>query len=87
MKTKTSFIIVIMILLSSQDIFAQVENVPLTSPVYDFLKEMRVKRIIPKLNDDDPNLSRFQVANHLKQIQLKLSELSSTEKKLLKKYK
>lgn len=65
---------------------AQIENVPLNNPVYDYLKEMNIKRIIQGYNDDDPNLSRFQVADFLKTIELKGNELSATEKKLLKKY-
>lgn len=68
------------------NIFAQIENVPLNNPVYTYLKEMRVKRIIPDLNDDDPNLSRFQVVDKLKIIQSKKSQLSNTEKSFLRRY-
>lgn len=66
--------------------FAQIENVPLNNPVYSYLKEMRVKRIISDYDDSDPNLSRFQVAGLLDKIQIKGNELSSAEKKLLNKY-
>ena len=66
--------------------FAQIENVPLNNPVYDYLKVMNIKRIITGYNDDVPNLSRFQVADFLKTIESKGNELSSAEKKLLKKY-
>lgn len=66
--------------------FSQIENVPLSNPVYDFLKEMRVKGIISNYHDDDPNLSRFEVADMLKVMKSKNGELSTTEKKLLKKY-
>ncbi|MBL8006299.1 MAG: hypothetical protein JNJ56_02115 [Ignavibacteria bacterium] len=69
------------------DIFAQVENVPLNDPVYGYLKEMEVKRIITGYNDDDPNLSRFEVAGFLDTIQNKISQLSHTERKLLNKYR
>lgn len=65
---------------------AQIENVPLRDPVYGFLKEMRVKRIIKEFNDDNPNLSRFEVVKYLDEIQLKSNELSKTEKKFLDKY-
>ncbi|MBL7128519.1 MAG: hypothetical protein ISS16_05990 [Ignavibacteria bacterium] len=67
--------------------FPQVENVPLSNKVYDFLKLMSVKKIIPSINDDDPNLSRRDVADFLSQIDSKSIELSNTEKKLLNKYK
>jgi hypothetical protein len=63
-----------------------VENVPLSSPVYDFIKEMSVKKIIA-FDDDNPNLSRFEVADYLKTIATKTQQLSNTEIKLLNKYK
>lgn len=65
---------------------AQVENVSIEYPVYVFLKEMTLKRII-NFDDDNPNLSRFEVADFLKTIDSKKSELSNTEIKILNKYK
>ena len=69
------------------DTFSQVENVRLTHPVYTFLKEMKVKKIVTYINEDLPNLARFEVRKHLETIDSKSSELSSTEKKLLNRYK
>ena len=66
---------------------AQVDNVPLNHPIYIFLKQMKVKNIIPYISDDVPNLSRFQVKNYLQEVETKSSELSSTEKKLFNRYK
>ena len=60
MTTKILIFILIVFAIAVEDINAQIENVPLTDPVYNFLKEMRVKRIITDYNDDDPNMSRFQ---------------------------
>lgn len=71
---------------SANMLYSQVENVPLTYPVYDFLKEMSVKGIID-LNDDNPNLSRFEVVDYLKQIEENKTSLSKTENDLLNKYK
>lgn len=65
---------------------AQVENVPLSNPVYDFLKEMRVKGIITDYYDDDPNMSRFQIADNLREMLKKEKKLSMVEKSILKKY-
>ena len=79
-------VLIIVLFLTFNKVNAQVENVPLDNPVYEYLKEMRVKRIIPELNDDNPNLSRFEVADYLDKIQGKGNELSKTENKLLKKY-
>ena len=80
-----SFILVF--LLISTEIFSQVENVPLSHPVYTFLKEMKVKNILPYISDDVPNLSRFQVKDYLEQIENKEDELSKTEMDFLERYK
>jgi hypothetical protein len=48
---------------------------------------MKVKKIIPYISEDVPNLSRFQVKDYLKQIEEKLGELSITENKLFNRYK
>lgn len=76
----------VMFLFLSNNILSQVENVPLHHPVYDFLKEMKVKQIIPSVGDDNPNLSRFEVRNMLLIIREKSAELSSTENKLVERY-
>ncbi|MBK7253814.1 MAG: hypothetical protein IPI04_07820 [Ignavibacteria bacterium] len=70
----------------SRESYSQIENAPLSNDVYNFLKEMQVKRVISGVNDDNPNLSRFQIADFLNSIQMKGNELSATEKKLLDKY-
>jgi hypothetical protein len=77
----------LLLLLSASIIFSQVENVPLNHPVYTFLKEMKVKNIIPYISEDIPNLSRFQVKAFLQQVEKKLKELSDTEKDLFERYK
>jgi hypothetical protein len=75
-----------LLLALSYNCFAQVENVQLKFPVYTFLKEMSVKKII-HYDDDNPNLSRFEVADFLKTIESKKQQLSHTEIKLLEEYK
>ncbi|MCE1165018.1 MAG: capsule assembly Wzi family protein [Bacteroidetes bacterium] len=79
-------IVLLLLFFSAGSIFSQVENVPLGFPVYSFLKEMSVKKII-HYDDDNPNLSRFEVAEFLKTIDSKKSALSRTETELLNKYK
>ena len=79
--------ILIVLALTVGNTFPQVENVPLTHPVYTFLKEMKVKGIVLYINEDLPNLSRFEVREHLEAIDNKRGELSSTELQLLKRYK
>lgn len=79
--------LLLVFLLFITDIFPQVENVPLDHPVYIFLKEMKVKNIIPYISEDIPNLSRFQVKAYLQQVEKKLNVLSDTEKDLFDRYK
>lgn len=74
------------VILKPEQALSQIENVPLNNPVYNYLKEMEVKKIISDINDDDPNLSRFQVSDFLNEINLKNNELSNTERKLMNKY-
>ncbi|MGB5530612.1 MAG: hypothetical protein WBQ32_11655 [Ignavibacteriaceae bacterium] len=69
------------------NIFGQVDNVPLYHTVYTFLKEMKVKNVIPFISEDIPNLSRFQVKAYLQRIENKIDELSETERDLLERYK
>ena len=48
---------------------------------------MKVKGIISFIREDDPVLSRFEVKDLLEKINTQVTELSSTEKKLLNKYR
>jgi hypothetical protein len=80
-------IFLIFLILIVEKAFAQVENVPITNSVYTFLKEMKVKGIVSFIREDDPVLSRFEVKNLLESINSQIIELSSTEKKLLQKYR
>lgn len=86
MKIAPRYLIIISLILSAT-VFPQVENVPLNHPVYTFLKEMKVKNIIPHIGEDVPNLSRFQVKDYLKQVEERFNELSNTEQDLFNRYK
>lgn len=84
---KKYFLLISMLFLYSESIsYAQVESVPINNSVYTFLKEMKVKGILTFIREDDPVLSRFEVKDFLDTINVHDSELSSTEKKFLKKY-
>jgi len=74
-------------ILFSSFTLSQVENVQLHHSVYTFLKEMKVKGIISFIREDDPVISRFEVKDLLEKIAIQELELSSTEKKLLQKYR
>ncbi|MDZ4712700.1 MAG: capsule assembly Wzi family protein [bacterium] len=81
-----TLLFLLMICFTYQQSSAQVENVPLSNSVYDFLKEMRVKGIITNYNDDDPGMARFQVADRLQIMNKKKSRLGKVETELLEKY-
>jgi hypothetical protein len=68
-------------------VFAQLENVPVANPVYDFLKRMEVKRIIPQYPDAVLPLSRREVARLLKTIDQHRNEITTTERDVLDDFK
>lgn len=80
------FLILFIALSVSSVVIAQQDNVPLDHDVYIFLKEMKVKGLLKDIHDDNPLMSRYEVRKHLELLQEKKVDLSSTEKKLLKKY-
>ncbi len=82
---RRSFLLALLIF--SATIYSQVENVPLNHPVYIFLKQMKVKNIIPYISEDVPNLSRFQVKSYLQEVEKKYDQLSNTERNLFNRYK
>lgn len=84
---KKLLVVILFLFFSIGSVFAQVENVPLNHPVYTFLKEMKVKRVLSYINEDIPNLSRFEVKRFLDEIESKSDQLSNTETKLLYRYK
>lgn len=85
MMNKKIFLAIILFLLSEIS-FGQVENVQITHPIYTFLKDMKVKRLIDYFREDESVISRFEVLNLLKEINEKKDLLSKTEKRLLDKY-
>lgn len=85
-KVSLFFLLTTYFLLLTSISFSQQENVPIDHDVYTFLKEMKVKKIIDNIHDDNPSMSREEVRKFLEAIDAKSSELSSTEKGLLKKY-
>lgn len=82
---QTLFLLLLFIFLSST-FFAQQENVPIDHDIYTFLKEMKVKKVLDFIHDDNPIMSRAEIRKHLEEIQAKYDLLSVTERKLLKKY-
>jgi len=65
---------------------AQVDDIPLSNSVYEYLKIMSVKKVLPSINNGNPNLTRGEVMDYLNQIDSQKSKLNTTELKALKKY-
>lgn len=80
---KIKKLLFILLLFTYHFSLAQVENVPQNNRVYSFLKEMKVKNIIPYISEDVPNISRFEVRALLDTVRKKSIQLSHTEKELL----
>ncbi len=72
-------------LISSSTLLAQVVSEPATSSVYDFLNRLSIKGLIT-FNDELRPLSRDLIAGKLIELQSKVSELNSLEKKELNYY-
>jgi hypothetical protein len=65
--------------------YSQIELVPPSHPVYDFLKRMQLKEIIPDYNSANIPISRGEIAKYLKIIDGQ--KISSVDKKLMEDYK
>jgi hypothetical protein len=65
---------------------AQVELVPVSNPVYDFLKRMQLEGVIPEYNSSNIPISRAEVADFLKTIKLNSSGFATIDKNLLNDY-
>lgn len=78
--------ILITIMMLSESSVAQVENVPVGNPVYQYLKDMRLRGLLEKYDDGISDLSRFEVVNYLNEIERSFKKLSNTERSLLRKY-
>jgi len=81
------YISICFFLFNTAIIFPQSDNIPLNNGVYNFLKNMSVKKIVVSIKDADPNLSGKEVKSFLEKINESRVLLSSTEKKLLDKYR
>ncbi len=65
---------------------AQVENVNIYHPVYDYLLRMETKGLLPNFSLSDIPLQRYEISDALRNIQIKESILSESEKSVLKSF-
>jgi hypothetical protein len=73
-------------LIGYNPVIAQVELVPVSNPVYDFLKRMQLEGIIPEYNSSNIPVSRAEVADYLKTIKSNSSNFAKIDKNLLNDY-
>jgi len=90
-KSKFSRIYLLIFIISvffsgSRILNAQVELVPVSNPVYDFLKRMQLEGYIPEYNSGNIPVSRSEVADYLKSIKSNYSHLERIDKNLLNDY-
>ena len=83
---KLSFIytVFIVLLIALNSVYSQVELVPPSHPVYDYLKRMQLLEVIDDYNSSALPISRECVADYLKTIEENTDKISSTDKKILK---
>ncbi|MFN3269703.1 MAG: hypothetical protein ACK42G_03855, partial [Candidatus Kapaibacteriota bacterium] len=83
---KFFFLSLFQLTLLSFELFAQVENVPLSNPVYHFLKHLQVCGIIEGQSFFKTPFARGEIKRMLVEVQTKKDKLNSTEKKQLQTY-
>jgi hypothetical protein len=76
----------ISVFFTAGDVFSQLEIVPVSHPVYEYLKTMQIKGVIPEYNSSMVPISRNDIATYLLRIE-KEKKLTRVEKKQLEDYK
>ncbi|RPI18429.1 MAG: hypothetical protein EHM58_05675 [Ignavibacteriae bacterium] len=77
------FFIISILFLSGSKIYSQVELVPPSNRIYDFLERMYINKVINNYSPSMIPISRREIAGFLKEIENKRTNISSTDKKLL----
>jgi hypothetical protein len=84
-KLKTSFLLLFVLSLTGTS-FSQVELVPLSNTVYNFLDRMFTSKIIDDYSASMSPISRREAANFLKEINSRRNKISKTDRELLDYY-
>lgn len=85
-RLKIVFLLSLLLVTSTGKVIAQAENIPLNNEVYEFLKELSVKGLLPSLHDANPNKTRLEIERWLKVLDQKKDQLSETERGRLQKF-
>lgn len=81
------FLLFILVLLITKHSSSQVELVPVTNPLYDYLNRMFSTKIISDYSSSMAPISRREAANLLLEIDSKRTKISKTDRELLDYYK
>lgn len=84
-ENKYLLLITLTVLLPLQSLRSQVEFVSGEDLIYQYLKQMQLKQIIPDFNSANLPISRNEVAAYLKEISFKKQDLTGTEQRIMKK--
>lgn len=80
------FLPAVLVLVLSTVSFGQMENLPVSNQLYEFLDRMGVKGILPLYSNAMIPLSRAEIAGYLQTIDARRSELSDAEIGFLRKF-
>ena len=80
-------VLLILLLIPSLSLFAQVETVPANHAVYEFLKKMQVAGILKSYDDIMIPISQSTINTAFLEIENRISELSDSERELFYKFK
>ncbi len=86
MKWKVRLLAILFCIITNLTVEAQIENVPISHPIYLFLKRMQVKELISNVSFFKIPFSRNYIIELLKEIRSKDSLITSSDKKLLLDY-
>src|SRR5215510_12597178 len=81
-KLKYCFLLLFLVLIIKTS-YSQIELVPPSNKVYDFLDRMLTNKIIEGYSNSMAPISRREIANFLKDIDNKRKKISKTDKELL----
>ncbi len=85
--TLSAVLPLVCLIMAVSSVSAQVENVPVSNQVYEFLDRLGVKGILPLYSNVMIPLSRKQVGDFLMSAEAKKDQLSAAEKDFLDKFK
>jgi len=75
-----------MLMMNCSVVYPQAENVPVSNPIYLFMKRMELEGVLPEYPDGILPLSRREISEYLAGINERKDQLSDVERRLLEEY-